>query len=935
MTDDIFKKTIELSVNEYIKSGHSLNDTKELLKKNYPTEHHYLVDEIIENILNEVSNISSFKNIDGLRDSKNPKWYSKEKNEFENWKKYKHYLKTKKDPLPDQAIDNIDHYTDKIISQCSDPKSSNVNSKGLVVGYVQSGKTANFIGLLAKAADVGYNLIIVLTGTKEKLRRQTQQRIDSDLCSLNPGKLVLKTYEKSDFRRPPDRPEAWFQSNQTSILIVKKQQNILTNFINWVKYADNSTSQNKIEIPETVRSQAKTLIVDDEADEASINVSRYDGMSKIYEKIVTIRRTLPRSAFVGYTATPFANVLIDHKSFDGENLYPNNFIVSLPKPPNYFGAEEVFGRRRTESEINEDETSENINGKDMIRIIPGEEISNLKPMRNSEIDDFKPTINKSLTAAIKYYLLSTCIKIYRLGKNDHTTMFVHTHVRANVQIKTIKVIQEFISALKFEKLNNEKNFLSDLNKIWDNEIHRVEKKVDEKEVSFEQAINLLDYVFENLIITMVNTSKKAKELLPLNYDKEENETGKIFLVVGGNILSRGLTLYGLTVSYFLRTSSMYDTLLQMGRWFGFRNGYSDLPRIWTTQGLRDNFFHLAQVEQEIREEIRLYSNFSINPTNYKIRIRIIPNMQVTSRLKMKDAETNKRYNLNTKRSEVKKFESKNSDWLNHNIAAASNLVEKNLSNLKKLKHQYLLSNVKNQDIKNFFDTNEKFSFKIHSKEADINPTLVIKYISDLEKDDLLTDWNLVFDSKQNFSESLGSFKLSNSVILNCRNRSSILGKSHPIHFKHIASEMDYIADIKSEVEKAISDKSINTRLKLFNEEHGCNLSLNSEDKISREDMVIYRYLFAPTKGMLFFVPVSKNSTAEKFKNFQNVEAVEHILSFMIVFPPLNPRKEASSPTAQPLLRSNYISGRPDFNEIDEEFGELEIEDENEFDEEVD
>jgi hypothetical protein len=928
MTDNPIIQNIRNLIYIRQKDGTNLEEIEADLKKFTAKAYHQIIDKEILEIKSDMEGVHSMIGQSSIVDPNTTQWYSPKTKNNENWKKYAEHLKNKKEPLPDSAIQSIDYWTNKIISRCSDPYSPNVNSKGLVVGYVQSGKTANFIGLLAKAADAGYNLIVVLSGTKEKLRKQTQERVEDDLCSLNPGKLVLRTSKKQDFITPTHHPEAWFTANQTSILIIKKQNNRLNKFIDWITYDKNkSTELNKVEISESTRSLARTLIIDDEADEASINVSRTADMSRIYEKIVTIRRTLPKSAFVGYTATPFANMLIDHTSFEGNNLYPSDFIINLPKPDGYFGAEEVFGRRRTESEINQSGSSENISGKDMVRIIESHELPDLKPARNNQIKDFKPKMSKSLKDAIHYYLLSTCIKIARIGKNEHTTMFVHTHVRASVQISTINLINTYINDIRKNFKKDNSQIINLLKNCWQKEIHKVKRKEDEKKIDFNEAILFLDYVIENIIITLVNTSRLARELPPLNYEKEENEPGKIYLVIGGNILSRGLTLKGLTVSYFLRTSSMYDTLLQMGRWFGFRNGYSDLPRIWTTTGLRDNFYHLAQVEQEIREEMFLYNNLGITPLSYKVRIRLIPSLQVTSRLKMQDAEVNKRYNLNTKRSEVTVFEPKNLKLLDHNINSVKKLFEKNSSKLISYKHQFILNDVSSTDIKTFLDVQDDNHFIINQRETTVNPGLINKYIDDLTESNLLTNWNIVFDSLSNPSDELGFIQIANNLKLNCRERSELLDKSDFISFKHITSEKDYYADIEDNVQKSIKDNTIVKKLNDFNEANDFRLNFHNPNKLNNKDKEIYRLLFARTNGMIFILPISKYS--------KSVESVQHIISFMIVFPPFTPRRDASVSTmAQPLLRSNYVSGIPDLLE-DNEFGEHDEELEGEFEDDED
>ena len=918
---------------------YSLEEIKSDLIKNENEENHPIIEFLINEKIEKRKLAKAFDKINGFSSSQNSAWLDESLLNGNCWESYKNYLKNK--DFSSSAIQNIDLYTKAIITNCSNPNENLVDSKGLVVGYVQSGKTANFIGLLARAVDVGYKLIIVLTGTKEKLRRQTQKRIKKDLCSYNHKYIAVKTGDKKDFTPPSDAPQNWFSSNQTSLLVVKKNQQILQNFINWILYADTSTNTNRIETPLNEREKCATLIIDDEADEASINVSRTDDRSRIYERIIRITEVLPRSSFVGYTATPFANVLIDHNSFEGKNLYPKNFIIALSKPDGYFGSEEFFGRRRTPLELFEDPELEDIEPKNLHNIIPPFEVPYLKPSRNSEVNQFQPKVNKTLRRAIVYYILSSSAKICRLGKKEHTSMFVHTHVRINMQEKTLIKIDQNLKRIK-SKFKYSKNFLTYCELLWKEESSKVERKEDEIQIEFNDIKQNLDYVLDNLTLSMANTSRLTGQIqlkpenpeledpdityiTPLDYEKKsDDENGKIYLVVGGNILSRGLTLEGLTVSYFLRTTSMYDTLLQMGRWFGFRNGYSDLPRIWTTQGLFRNFYELSRVEETIREDIKKYQIANLDPINFKVRIPLIPGLEVTSRLKRKDAVENRMWRLSKDRPELRRF-SKKKEWLNHNINSVRELIQKNINKiyLNKLNNNLIIKDISNNDILNFFDTKKnQNAFKLRTEETQIKELDVLNLIKAYEEKDKLSKWNIVLLNKKEYSDKLGSIPLINNIELNCFNRAPLNKEIDYIQFKTISSEVDQIKDIESELHNKFKDKSI---FDLFDnyilENQLVGLSLKDKElkDCDGDYFRIFRKIITPKTGLIVFYPISKYSKANNKPNsirssYQDLDSEEHIISFMILFPPLELKEERY------IDIGNYISGVPESYD-DDEYGE--------------
>lgn len=943
-------QSIKSYINEQItKTNKSLNEIKDEIIRNESPD----IQPEIENIFNQIeenrNRSKAFDNINGLSSSQNTAWLDQKiLDEGKCWNRYKSYLNEKDFSL--KAIDDIDQYTQAIITNCSNPKETSVDSKGLVVGYVQSGKTANFIGLLSRAVDAGYKLIIVLTGTKEKLRRQTQKRITKDLCSFNRDEIVIKTGKNVDFKIPSEHPENILHSNMnmTSLFIMKKNGRILQNFINWIKYADTSTKKNPIETSSELRAQCPALIIDDEADEASINVSRTDERSTIYRRITEILDVFPRSAFVGYTATPFANVLIDHQSFDRRNLYPKNFIITLKKPDGYFGSEEFFGRRRTSKELFEDPELEDIEPLDLYRRILPHEIPLLKPRLNRDVPNFIPRPNKSLRRSLAYFILSTAAKISRLGKKGHTTMFVHTHVRILMQERTLVLIDSLLKNLK-RKFSHESFLLKKyLETIWIEETKRVFRKKDEDEVIYSELYKNINYVLENISLSIANTSrlgdriqikpeKKEEELdnvvyvSPLDYEKEmEEENGKIFIVVGGNVLSRGLTLEGLTVSYFLRTTTMYDTLLQMGRWFGFRPGYSDLPRIWTTSGLYENFYELSLVEEIIRDDIQKYKIPDIDPISFKVRIPLIPGLQVTSRLKKKDAVENRMWRLSQNRPELRRFP-KNKSWLSHNISSLRELVERNLNNISKNNNQLVIKKITNNEVLNFFDSKNTSSFKIMSEETQIKEIELLSMIKAFEEQKQLDNWNIVLMNKSKFTKELGNIPLTSQINLNCFNRAPLNKEIDYLQFKTISSAIDLIKDIEGELQSSFDNKTIFKRFEEYlsiNRLTGIRLPENLQS-CEPEHLKRLRKIFAPKTGLLIFYPISKNSKGKNKLNSRNPmykdsDAEENIISFMIVFPPVEEREERLFPIG------NYISGIPEIEDSDDEFGE-----EDSYDEDID
>ena len=534
-----------------------------------------------------------------------------------------------------KIIRKLDNDTENIIAQLENPLREEFNSKGLVVGYVQSGKTANFTALIAKAVDAGYRMIIVLAGIHNVLRKQTQIRLDQELTGMDDlgltelGKVFID--EPSDMKRwlrlstagPFDQGEfsnkgkdpfnSLAKRSFPVLAIVKKNTTVLEALI---QYFDNASQDSRDSIP--------LLVIDDEADQASVdgnaNTSNTDP-TKTNKYIRILLNQFRRKAYVGYTATPFANVLIDMHTKDSElenDLYPRNFIASLSEPDGYFGSKKIFNSELSENFIH----------------------SVHDPQSERDFLINQQEITESLKHSIYDFLIGCAIRNLRGDKMHPMSMLVHVSHLIIHQIEIHKVIDNYFrftlhaqlkdgfgsKKLKTDILNRLDDFLNNSSEICSR--LQLERESFSIESIWNEIYDLLDH--KKINIVMLNSESEQK----LDYDDNIDKEFKV-IAIGGNQLSRGLTLEGLMTSYYLRSSQQYDTLLQMGRWFGYRTNYEDLTRIHTTYELWDNFEHLAQVEEELRQEIQTYAdNPDITPIDVSVRIKDHSRMSVTSRNKL-------------------------------------------------------------------------------------------------------------------------------------------------------------------------------------------------------------------------------------------------------------------------------------------------------------
>ncbi len=620
-----------------------------------------------------------------LKKSKKDSWLTEKRYKEIHWNytsRYFAYLK--KNGRSEKVLNETYNSSKRILEKLGDPKSSKeFYVKGLVVGSVQSGKTANFNAVINRAIDSGYGLIIVLSGIMEDLRSQTQARIEKEVSgtdksnSIGVGairkfgelgdstvhQVVVPTSVKHDFKKTIK--EADFSLNNKNILVCKKNTGVLKNLILWL---DDYLSENKD------KHDIPFLIIDDEADNASLNNMGKRGKeyaSAINGLIRALLGLFNRKTYLGYTATPFANVLQDRneapenkwiidykekgetiqKQFDlVDNIFPDDFIELLFPPSNYIGAKHFFETRIEEIKkidpLLTPAVTDSYNSfpirvdRTYSPVIPAPESDRSYPKANKD-DDFPRFLPVSLKEAIQCFIISTAVRLSRKSLmstsklyNPHNTMLIHISRFTAWQTRTKSLVEKYVNEELVVKLNTDlpndpRSIYAEFERTWFKYYAHVIENIknylpngyeDQFLVpkNFQKDIKpLLVEAIKGIDIKAVNSETKDSLSYPDNLEKK-------YIAIGGNRLSRGFTLEGLTINYFVRNTDYADTLLQMGRWFGYRPGYLDCCKLFTTAGNINKFDLTTVTIEELEQEFKLMSKLERKPSDFMLRVKTHP-----------------------------------------------------------------------------------------------------------------------------------------------------------------------------------------------------------------------------------------------------------------------------------------------------------------------
>jgi len=569
--------------------------------------------------------------------------------DFFFWKRYRKFLEIDKQWNP-RIIGTLDRVSDEIIDLLGDPQNKeDFQRRGLVMGDVQSGKTATYTAICNKATDTGYRVLIILAGIQENLRQQTQGRLDSEFLGLrsehflNPKRSIETARFGVGKYGKEKRVESFtsvvrdFDKNilttlnlslhsvtSTVLFVVKKNKSILNNLINWLQNT-TADSGGTIDLP--------VLLIDDEADNASINTNDADSEpTAINDAIRRLLKLFRQASYLGITATPYANIFIDpdkESEMYGHDLFPRDFVYLLSPPTNYIGADCLFG-----------------DGKSNFSNV-------IQPLYPSELDAFFPFGHKkdleitelppSMKEAISYFLLVNGVRDVR-GHKEHRSMMIHVSRYTDVQNQIRDLVNEWIIQIRSdlqnyaglpENVSNQIPSIAELKKVWDKFSLALNVKIDEQPISW--FVFLSKYLFRAVAPVNVRAVNQESGATGLDYHNHQSD-GLRVIAVGGDSLSRGLTLDGLCVSYFYRRSDMYDTLLQMGRWFGYRPDYSDLFKIWISIDAIDWYGYITNASSELKLEIARMKNENLTPMDFGLKVRQSPDsLLVTAKNKMRSA----------------------------------------------------------------------------------------------------------------------------------------------------------------------------------------------------------------------------------------------------------------------------------------------------------
>lgn len=801
------------------------------------------------------------------------------------WQCYKRLLLRTKG-FREDVVNIMQDANTKILRQLSRDTHETGPIKGLVVGNVQSGKTANMAALMAMAADAGWNMFIVLSGMMENLRVQTLKRLVEDLnsnsCRLN-WEAIDNPRKIEQYGKKLTDKSFTAESNMRYLTVCLKNSKRLRNLIDWLNSDENN------------RKNIRLLIIDDEADQASINTQTQAERTVINRLILNLinnRNSQGYQAcsnfqavnYIGYTATPYANVL--NESPGPESLYPSNFITSLSVSDEYFGPQQIFGYE------SDDDNSTSYPGLDIVRLINEGDIEDIKDIQEvGNID-----IPKSLIDAICWFICGVAFMRYICYKKP-VSMLIHTSRLTSAHNNMEDAITSFFE----QRATND--IIESCRNIWERESSRFSKSAFISQYkNYANASSINDYPeFDELRIHIEHLLTSGLSSLEMNSDNrikygsgihicvdnsdKNNDSSRLiypndnelpcdapaFLVIGGNTLSRGLTIEGLISTYFIRPAECADTLMQMGRWFGYRKGYELIPRLWLPMIVRERFRFMSEMDQKLRNEIKTMADLSLNPAECGLKVRTSPSahfLRIVSANKMQDAIPAKfdfaghtmetgvftndvellRGNLNLLSTFISSLGDPSTE-VNENPFAANSKVWKDIQpqRIKEFLRKYNYS----ERLRGFNDLN-----------------VFEEWLDNVTEEGLLGCWNVIL-AGINHNETLGERRITDTISINKINRTRRYEESGDgtINIGVLRSFNDFLSDISVRKE----DQGILSTMK--DVKHN-TVALN----LLREKLGL------STNPQLLIYVIDKDSIPRSNSNRYPMNAVEDIVGFSINIP---------------------------------------------------
>lgn len=719
------------------------------------------------------------------------------------WDRYVVYLQNR---MPQAAIDSLDRVTDDVLSRLEDPERAGMwDRRGLVMGHVQSGKTASYCGMICKAADTGYRVIIVLAGVYNNLRSQTQIRLEEGFIgrmslapvpggrdtfsrvgvgNIDPQVVAdsgTNRFENGDFNAGVARKfgiNPGGKRGNPLLFVVKKNATVLNNLLGWIRSCADGVD------PRTERkfvAKVPLLVIDDEADLASIDTKQQEfdesgnpdlehNPTTINGLIRKILHSFEKATYVGYTATPFANIFIHDRGTtreEGDDLFPRSFIVNIPPPSNYVGPARIFGIS------GEDEAGlEDVEPLPVVRLVTDcaqsdalDETRGWMPPKLIARTGHRPRYNgmnsipPSLREAIMAFILVVAVRKLRESATHHNSMLVHvvryTAVQKIVTEQVQSALRDILQRLQNGDGDRVPTIHDEFKALWDGEsgfvitnkeCQRIVSDRAAKGIVGERPVSdLPEWTDVSPLLREVTASIHVKTVNGsvgdvLDYE-EHRDKGMNVIAIGGDKLSRGLTLEGLSVSYFLRASRLYDTLMQMGRWFGYRDGYVDVCRLYTTGELLEWFTHIASASEELQREFQYMCEVKGTPRDYGLKVRSHPLMLVTSAVKMRNG-TVIRISFSGDISETIVFD-RNSERINRNFLSTENWLSslKTRPDNEGKPHGYIWKGVPASKVLEFLGV-----YSTYEQALRANTSLLASYIKAQLDHNELSQWTVLLCS---------------------------------------------------------------------------------------------------------------------------------------------------------------------------------------------